>query len=103
MKLLKSVSQNLVFLFTTVRDRLVPKLVPIERRVARFVALGCTDEEISAITGRPVKQIRRHIKRAMKKAGIADKAALAKWAVDNSVSPPGDMLSPTENWGKRQM
>jgi len=81
----------------------VPQLGPIECRVVRLVVLGCNDEEISAILGRPIQKIRHYIKRSMKKVRVKDKASLIKWAVANRISPPGDMLSPAEYWAKQQM
>jgi len=92
----KSIPQNFVYWITITPRPKAARLTPVQARIVRLVALGCTDHQIAAVVCRSVRSVRRHEARAMKKARVTDRAALARWALDQGLSHPNDRLSPTE-------
>jgi two-component system response regulator NreC len=76
-------------------DQAYESLSPRERQVVRLVALGHTNQETADMLFLSVKTVESYRARLRAKLGLASRAALVRYALQNGLLDPGDHSSET--------
>lgn len=78
-------------------SRLAAPLTPMQRKVVRLCALGCSVKEAALILGLSPSTVDNHKTRAMKSIRVTNIARLARYAIREGISALDDELTLEEH------